>query len=385
MPNIYKQHKFLGRKSFLIIKDFNMIDEITMNELRKNIEEYLDSLKVKNDELKKKYPSNPPNDVCKNAYIKGLRIENSFEPQVGEINELFETEYEKIFVWTHDKNENSSIIIEVNSTVKEIPFWKNIAGVIWMAMKYTTDFEGISSNQFEYKWIYYFDPNKKLFEQVFGNLDQFDEMYLKNGIIKKATDIANLAPEIELMIRDDKAYTALMLLSNSFIQHYICLNCELSSYPYHDHLSEEPEIWEHAAIIPNMEAAIVQACRSVEGLLGEPPNSKKQSAVIKHKNKWKELVDINPDDTFEKAKMSYWDFYYKLFFGLRNPSAHSYGNINYKLEKAKTVQAQCFSAIIVQAYFRKHTLHSDEAQRKLKFNFDLLARVNEDRNTKLKK
>lgn len=35
MPNIYKQYKFLGRKSFLIIKDFNMIDEITMNELRK--------------------------------------------------------------------------------------------------------------------------------------------------------------------------------------------------------------------------------------------------------------------------------------------------------------------------------------------------------------
>lgn len=35
MPNIYKQYKFLGRKSFLIKKDFNMIDEITMNELRK--------------------------------------------------------------------------------------------------------------------------------------------------------------------------------------------------------------------------------------------------------------------------------------------------------------------------------------------------------------
>ena len=31
MPNIYKQYKFLGCKSFLIIKDFNMIDEITMN------------------------------------------------------------------------------------------------------------------------------------------------------------------------------------------------------------------------------------------------------------------------------------------------------------------------------------------------------------------
>mgnify|MGYP004470325725 CR=1 FL=1 len=92
---------------------------------------------------------------------------------------------------------------------------------------------------------------------------------LTNGRIIKATDIGNLASEIELMIRDDKAYTTMMMLNNSFIQHYICLICELSSYLYHDHLAEEPEIWEHVAIIPNMEVAVVQACRSVEGIFGE--------------------------------------------------------------------------------------------------------------------
>lgn len=74
----------------------------------------------------------------------------------------------------------------------------------------------------------------------------------------------------------------MMMLSNSFIQHYICLICELSSYPYHDHLAEEPEIWEHAAIIPNMEVAVVQACRSV--LNGAKPNPvyffKKVFAVV---------------------------------------------------------------------------------------------------------
>ena len=35
------------------------------------------------------------------AYMKGLLIENSFEPKVGEMNELFEVEHEKVFVWTH--------------------------------------------------------------------------------------------------------------------------------------------------------------------------------------------------------------------------------------------------------------------------------------------
>lgn len=265
------------------------------DELRMAIKEWVDYQSNKQVELEKKYPSNLPNDVCKNAYVRGLLIENSFNPKVGEINELFETEYEKLFVWTHDKDENSAIVIDVDLTVKDIPFWKNIGSVIWMAMQYACAFEGISSNWFEYRWIYYFDSNKNLSEQVFNNFGQFDEIYLKSGRIIKATDIGNLAPEIELMLRDDKAYIALMMLCNSFLQHYICLICELSSHPYHDHLSEEPEIWEHAAIISNMEVAIVQACRSVEGILGEPPNSKKQTAVIKHKEKWMELTGIDPD------------------------------------------------------------------------------------------
>ena len=46
---------------------------------------------------------------------------------------------------------------------------------------------------------------------------------------------------------------------------------------------------------------------------------------------------------------------YKLFFDLRNPSAHSYGNIHYELERNRTVQAQCFAAIIIREYFCKHT------------------------------
>ena len=340
------------------------------NKLKKAIEYWVDYQINMQSKLVKKYPPNPPNDVCKTAYVKGLLIENSFGPKVGEINELFETEYEKLFVWTHDKNENSSIVIDVDLAVKDTPFWKNIGSVIWMAMQYAYAFEGISSDWFEYRWIHYFNPDKNLSEQAFFNLEQFDELYLKSGRIIKATDIGNLAPEIEFMLRDDKAYTALMMLCNSFLQHYICLICELSKYPYHDHLSEEPEIWEHAAIIPNMEAAIVQACRSVEGILGEPPNSKKQTSVIKHKEKWRELTGIDPDSIFEKANMSYWDFYYKLFFDLRNPSAHSYGNINYKLEKSKTVQAQCFAAIVVRDYFHNHILDLGEAQKKLNFNFE---------------
>ena len=78
------------------------------------------------------------------------------------MNELFEVEHEKVFVWTHEKDRNSSIIIKVDSEVKDMPFWKNIASIMWLAMQYANSFEGISADWYEYRWIYYFDSNKNL-------------------------------------------------------------------------------------------------------------------------------------------------------------------------------------------------------------------------------
>ena len=66
------------------------------NELRKAIEKWVEYQIEQNKELEKKYPPNPPNDVCKTAYMKGLLFENSFEPEVGEMNELFEVEHESL-------------------------------------------------------------------------------------------------------------------------------------------------------------------------------------------------------------------------------------------------------------------------------------------------
>ena len=103
------------------------------DELQKSIKDWITYQNERQTELEKKLPSDPPNDVCKDALVKGILIENSFNPQIGELNKLFETEYEKLFVWTHDKNENSSIVINVASAVKDIPFWKNICSILWLA------------------------------------------------------------------------------------------------------------------------------------------------------------------------------------------------------------------------------------------------------------
>ena len=58
---------------------------------------------------------------------------------------------------------------------------------------------------------------------------------------------------------------------------------------------------------------------------------------------------------------------------------------NSELEKAKTVQAQCFAAIIVRDYFNKHVLELKEAQKKLNFNLSLLDRVSDVMSTKITK
>ena len=68
---------------------------------------------------------------------------------------------------------------------------------------------------------------------------------------------------------------------------------------------------------------------------------------------------------------------------MRNTSAHSYGNVNYKLEKSRTIQAQCFAVDIVYGYLHEHVLDLEAAKRKLGFNMELLKNVKEELDTKL--
>lgn len=354
--------------------------------LKKDVQQWYEHKEEKRKILLEKYPHDPPNSVCNHAYVKGLSIENSFNPTVGEYNYFFKTQDEKVFVWTHTKDTYSALVITVEEKIKEKTFWKDLLTVIRLSLSYVEAFENVGDGVFEYKWIYYFDRHKtKIENAVFYNTSELDQKFITNGRLIKATLLSQIAPVIELLLRDDRAFVAISMLEASFTTHYICLLCELSKYPYHDHLTEKPEIWEHANIIPSMEVAIVQACRGVEAILGEPPNKDKKSAVFRHKEKWISIVGIHSEDLFEKANKSYLEFYYDLFFELRNPSAHSYGNIQFDLERKKTIQAQCFAALIIRAYVQKNILDVEDAQQKLYFNQEFLKRIPEDMLTKLTK
>lgn len=333
-----------------------------------------------------KYPQDVPNDVCNHAFIRGFSIENSFKPKVGEYNYLFKTEFESIYVWTYKKNKNSALVSEVNLAVMDVPYWKTVGYLIELALSYVDAFENVSDDNdgVDYKWMYYFNAKVSVIDNItFYNLSEIEANCMSYGVQLKATRIAKLSPIIELLLHDDRAYTALSLMNSAFKVHYCCLICELSTSPWHDHLAEDPPMWNQVSSLQSLEICIVQSCRTVESILGEPPNKDKLGKVYQHKQHWVTMVGIDPDRLFEKANQSYLSFYYELFFNLRNPSAHSYGNINYNLARKKAVEAQCFAALILKGYIEKNMLDIESAMNSLTFNNDFLSRVSEDMSTPL--
>lgn len=336
-----------------------------------------EELKVElNEKSIKKYPPDPPNSVCNYALISGILIENNFRGKLHEFIPFFKSEFEQIYIWKHTKNKDSSIISKVDDDkIKSLRFWKNIAHVIDLADTFSRAFESSEKN-FDYNWIYYFDRKNSLDESKIYSLSDFDKRTIKSGIQISLKSIEKISITMELLLRDDVFYTALTQLKSAFELHPFCFLCESGYSQMHEH-EEEPKRWEHSYYIPKMETAILQACRSVESILGEPPNKKNKGKVIKFKNKWKEILGKDPDDIFEQTGSSYIEFYYKLFFVLRNPSAHSFGKINYALERKRAIESQCFATEIVSEYHKCNVKSYEEVLSIMCFNTDLLKRVNE--------
>ena len=358
------------------------------DELRQAMAGYLEELKKQDEEILNKHPLDVPNKASNKAVITGLFIENSFKPFEGDLIDFFKLGHEKVFVWTQKENEFSMLLVEVDEKVKDEKCWITLASIIELSRYLCTYFERkMSDDIFDYKWIYYFDPkigieHSTFYGMTIGGPSPLELTEFASGVVLKATDIAEMAHIIELLHRDEKAYIATANLKLSFSLSYCCLICETGSIAYHDHLAEEPKLWEHVSVLPEMEAAIVQACRATEAILGEPPKRGKQTKERKFKEKWKTLLGFDADTTFEKGGKSYFDFYYELFFELRNPSAHSYGDVHFDLLKKNAVAAQCFAAKILYEYTNTHALDNSVAREKLQFNNGLLSRVSKNMMTK---
>lgn len=346
--------------------------------LRKMLEKYHEMEKERQAHLDKYYPIDIPNDVCNHVFIQGIKFENSFIPKVHDFIPFMKCGEEELFLWTHTKDTDTALVSRVSKNVKDKNFWKNIGTVINLAYSYSRDFE--HTLELEYKWCYYFDHNKSIFVQDLYDFRDMDRISLLNGSILKLTDLYNLSPLLELLLRDDKAFTAMSSFYSSMNTHYCCLICELERFPFRKHPSHEPAIWEQANVISQYEIAIVQACRCVEALIGKPPNRENKSRFLVHKQKWNEQLGINPEEEFKKGNTTYIDFYYDLF-ELRNAAAHSYGTIPFDLERKQAVEAQCFASLLLDGYVHKNALEIELVTEKLSINRDIIERVNEFMST----
>lgn len=357
-------------------------ENITANNLESTLAQFIEELNeysnTRQEFLDEYYPIDIPNEVCNYAFIQGIKFENSFKPKVNDFVHLMGWDDEELFLWTHTKDTYTALVSKVSTRVKEKNFWKNSGRVIQLAYAYSTDFD--HNMEIDYKWCYYFDSNKSISEQEIYDCDELDRYNLLNGNILKLSDLSSFFPIIELLLRDDKAYTAISNFYTSMQTHYCCLICELNPIPYKKHPSHEPKIWEQAKIISDFESAIVQACRCVEALIGKPPNKEKTNRFLEHKRKWINEIGINPDDEFIKGKTTYIDFYYKLF-DLRNEAAHSYGTIPFDLERLQTVEAQCFASLLLDGYINKNILSSEVVTEKLKINQKLIDQVDHKMST----
>lgn len=287
-----------------------------------------------------------PNEICHHAFLKGILIADGYHPSKDGFDYLFSTDYEKLYIWRFHENKKSkrddfvALVSVVNPEVKMKHFWKTAGRLIQLAIAINESFEHLE-NPIDYKWIRNFNSNCSFIDEIeFYNTSELERCFFCEGRRYSVEDIAEVASLIEVLEKDDRAYNAASLVKSSFELHWCCLRCELSKHPLHDHLVDEAERWNQADMLQNLEVSIVQSCRAVESILGAPPKKNNKTSIIKHKEKWKREIGLDPDYCFEKAGKSYLEFYYELFFELRNPSAHSYGSIQYELQRKKAVEAR---------------------------------------------
>ena len=329
-----------------------------LNELEVILQKQIDLLKIEKEKQKKIYPGNPPNKSCHIALLTGILFSNENGLQLHDLIPYFSTIYEKAYIWTHTRNESSSLVVDVDSSVKSLSVWRNLASILELTLAISFNFEYVDEyvDECDYDWIYNFNPNTSIKDSEFFNLENFARF---SGSQHKISFLADRAALIELLFRDERFYVMSMNLLSSFNNHHFCLICAFNKSGYQEHPNHELPHWKVAQAIPKMEVAILQATRSVEAAFGKPGKRDSQTKYQRALDRWKEVIDIEPNDTFKLANKSYIDYYYELF-GIRGEAAHSLGSFPYELSRQLTIESQCFAWEILNSYFHRHSLGNAE-------------------------
>ncbi|MBN2816235.1 MAG: hypothetical protein JXQ67_06090 [Campylobacterales bacterium] len=316
-----------------------------MDDLKKTLE----LMKQSHDQQEEKYPTDIPNSVCNHAVLNGVLIDNNPGFNVGDIHHLFQLPYENVSLWTYAENKYSVLLTEVDERIKQLPIWKPFGYLFKIALTLHYFFE--STIDYEYFWVYYFDPLKGIDENEFISSDQMLNKF--TGQVIHLSELKKYLPIIHLLDTDEKFFVAASQFISSVESHWFCFFCEFQKGGYKKHPTHEPELEYRVNEIPKMEAAIVQCCKSVEAIIGKPKKRKNASDIYAAKKSWRSKINIDPDEIFFKADMTNFDYYYELF-DLRNGSAHSFGTLSYEHTRDLTMKAQCFAYLVLEDYISSH-------------------------------
>lgn len=334
------------------------------------LQKLLDEQRQARNDYYEQNPEDAPNEVLRHAIIEGIQIRNDFILSKGDFNELFTIGHEKFYCWTHETDEYSNIVVEVNPQVKAKELWKTSISILEIAFTMACGLE--SNEQFAYDWVYRFDHN-----ECIDNLHYLKDRHyvLDWRRIRRIHEFSDIAVYIEILKRDDKFFIACQNIIAAKQNHEFCQICALTPEHLRKHIDHEPEIWERINLLPKMEAAIVQATRSVEAILGKPGKRDTPAKLSRTKERWADNILINPDEEYKLTGKSYMDYYYDLF-ELRNNSAHSYGELSFHMQRQQTIEAQSFAWIIIADYYKKKSILEEDALKALNFNTKLINQFN---------
>jgi hypothetical protein len=317
----------------------------------------------------------PPNEECHVAVLSGLSLSNLVGFQPGDLTPYFRFGDETVCVWTHAEHEYSKLVSDVRGSAHLTGQpWKTLSSCLEIAASLSSVCEHIY--EFSYWWISDFNERTSLEEQDFYGYPRSENIWLttqvKQGAIHDLCFLADLAPLLDLLQRDDRFFIAAQHFLASIRNHWCCLICELGADPLMHHPSHEPESWEAIQLYPHLDIGMVQACRVAETLLGKPSASRERPKQHRAIERWRSVVTIEPTDTFERVGENYFA-YYQAMYAERNQAAHGRGELPFDSTRRKVIDAQCFAWLVLDNYAGRHVRDPEEARDCLEFSRELLA------------
>lgn len=308
------------------------------------------------------FPPNPPNELCHHAVIDGILVDNSFLPKHHELNFLMVTPFEKIYVWTARKDNNSFILSEVSQEVHQRNVWRTFGNVLKCVEALYSGFESMMEP--EYRWIYRFNNTTD-----WAEVELIDDDYFKGGVIRKLEYFISAASTIEMLLNNDTFFYAVQNAMAGIENHSFCLFCAYEKEEQRKHKNHEPHIWEYSLLIPKMEIAIVKSTKAVEGILGQQGGSEKKARA-----RWADNVNIDPDEPFMDTGFTYFTYHGYLINEVRNKVAHNLRTKPFKVSRQMTIDAQLYAFDIIKSFYNKFHKSQEEAIKILQLNECLVSR-----------